>query len=429
MESLSLSDLPDMTRSLKASSLGAEAWAAFLSAYSKGDWSNITQCPDPSPQDDSTPISSDVFRGKDGEIDDHEIYNNAGPEITADVARNVRNFFHAKDYLPPPRSPHEHLRKSCILEYNLYGEAQKANIQRAVDVVSAFFPGDVIVSFTLFDGRYQTLAAIGGNEELSLKYGLTSDKPIPSYNSLCGHSVLNQDLMFVPDLAEDWRFRSNPFIDAGIQSCIGSPVSLHLDSRTIVPADNDPDVRIGIGAIIVLFVGHKMTTLSDAQRMVVKNVTGMLETQLRSTWEGQVRTRETQTRAMISDMIEEAFVIEQKYRQETEDSAQQLADPQRRDSAHKEKESFLGLTEKVLDRLMKLLPYISGLAVVDVASSGSDVSPRHFVELIYRSRNTSRSLLLPNHPVVPGPSPLNYQDRHLPAIKEHRSTTRPCCPD
>jgi hypothetical protein len=372
MESLSLSGFPDMAHSLRASSLGSEAWAAFLSAYSIGDWSNVTQCPETTPPDDTTSFSSDVFRGNDGEIDDHQIYSS--PEITADVARNVRNFFHTKDYLPPPRSPHEHLRKSCILEYNLYGEAQKTNIRRAVDVVSAFFPGDVIVTFTLFDGRYQTLAAIGGNEALSLKYGLMSDKPIPSYNSLCGHSVLHEDLMFVPDMAQDWRFRSNPFIDAGIQSCIGSPVSLHLDSRTIVSADNTPDVRIGIGAIIVLFVDHKLTALSDAQRMVVKNVTGMLETQLRSTWEGQVRTRETQTRAMISDMIEEAFVIEQKYRQETENSAQQLADRQRRDSVHKTKESFLGLTEKVLDRLMNLLPHLSGLAVVDVASSSSDVS-------------------------------------------------------
>jgi hypothetical protein len=132
----------------------------------------------------------------------------------------------------------------------------------------------------------------------------------------------------------------------------------------------------------VLFVDHKLTALSDAQRMVVKNVTGMLETQLRSTWEGQVRTRETQTRAMISDMIEEAFVIEQKYRQETENSAQQLADRQRRDSVHKKKESFLGLTEKVLDRLMNLLPHLSGLAVVDVASSGSDVSQWYCLTLI-----------------------------------------------
>jgi hypothetical protein len=362
MVSLPTSDFPELSHPLKASSLGAEAWAAFLSAYSIGDWSNVTQCPDPSPPDDTTSISSDLFHGKDGEIDDHQIYTS--PEITADVARNVRNFFHTKDYLPPPRSPHEHLRKSCILEYNLYGEAQKKNIRRAVDVVSAFFPGDVIVTFTLFDGRYQTLAAIGGNEALSLKYGLMSDKPIPSYNSLCGHSVLHEDLMFVPDMAQDWRFRSNPFIDAGIQSCIGSPVSLHLDSRTIVPADNNPDVRIGIGAIIVLFVDHKLTALSDAQRMVVKNVTGMLETQLRSTWEGQVRTRE------------------QKYRQETENSAQQLADRQRRDSVHKKKESFLGLTEKVLDRLMNLLPHLSGLAVVDVASSGSDVSQWYCLTLI-----------------------------------------------
>lgn len=361
-------DEADSPRSTTPASTASEAWADFLYAYSRGDWSNVAECPYSSQLADSMSITSDIFCDKNGDLDDHHIYTSS--DITTDVARNVRNFFLAKDYLPPPRSPHEHLRKSCISEYNLYGSAQKANIRRAVDVVSAFFPGDVVVTFTLFDGRYQTLAAIGGNQEISNKYGLTLDKRIPSYNSLCGHSVLNEDLMFVPDLASDWRFRSNPFIDAGIQSCIGSPVSLHLDSRTIVPADGNPDVRIGIGAIIVLFVDHKMTQLSDAQRMVLKNVTGMLETQLRSTWEGQVRTRETKTRAMISDMIEEAFVIEQKYRQETEDTAQELTDRQRRRSSiHKDQDTFTGLVGKTLDRMMDLLPNLSGLAVLDIASA------------------------------------------------------------
>ena len=73
-------------------------------------------------------------------------------------------------------------------------------------------------------------------------------------------------------------------------------------------------------------------------------------------------------------LLEDAFVIEQKYRQETEDTAQQLIDRQRRDSVHKQKESFQTLTEKVVERLMSLLPSLSGLAVVDIASSRSDVS-------------------------------------------------------
>lgn len=66
-------------------------------------------------------------------------------------------------------------------------------------------------------------------------------------------------------------------------------------------------------------------------------------------------------------------MIEQKYRQETEDSAVDLIGRQRRISFHKQKESFQGLTEKVVIRLMDLLPNLSGLAVVDIASSKSDV--------------------------------------------------------
>jgi hypothetical protein len=351
---------------------GWNDWAAFLSAYSQGDWSSVDQCPNKHDSCKSKNITFDTSRGKDGEIDDHHIYTSPG--ITTEVARNVRNFVQNNDYLPPPRSPHEHLRKGCILEYDIYGKAQKTNIQRAVDVIAAFFPGDVVVTFTLFDGRYQTLAAVGGSQEMLRKYGLTLDQPIPSYNSLCGHSVLSEEIMFVPDLADDWRFRSNPFISAGVQSVIGSPVSLYLDSKTIVPTDDTPDVRIGIGSIIVLFIDHQLTHMTDAQTMVVKNVTAMLETQLRSTWEGQVRTRETRTRAMISDIIEEAFVIEQKHRQEGQDSAHELNERQRRGSLHVGKDSFDELATKALERMMDLLPSLSGLAVVDIASLEADVS-------------------------------------------------------
>jgi hypothetical protein len=345
-----------------------DAWAVFLSAYSKGDWTSIDQCPVELLEAADDEVSADSFKGSTGHFDDHHIYPSV--DITSDVARNVRKFVLSQDYLPPPRSPYEHLRKSCILEYDILGRSQKSNIQNAADVIAAFFPGDVITTFTLFDGNYQTLAAVGGNKALLEKYALTLDKPIASFNSLCGHSVLQDELMFVPDLENDWRFRANPYRYAGVMSCIGMPVSLMLDSKTILPSNASPDVRIGIGAIIVLFIDHHKRTLTETEVMVVKNVTAMLETQLRATWESQVRIQEAETRALISGMIEEAFVIEQKQRQEAEDSSIKLSE--RRYST--QEDGLTEITRKALDQLVVLLPHISGLAAVDLSPKHSEVS-------------------------------------------------------
>jgi hypothetical protein len=357
-----------------------DAWASFLSAYSKGDWSEVEQCPIAA--DRSEEASADLFRGPAGEFVDHQIYSSI--EITPDVARNVRRFVLSQDYLPPPRSPHEGLRKSCILEYDILGPAQKANVQNAVDTIAAFFPGDVITTFTLFDGHYQTLAALGGNREMLDNYALTLDKPIGSYNSLCGHAVLQDQLMFVPDLALDWRFRSNPYVDAGILSCIGSPVSLMLDSKTILPTNASPDVRIGIGAIIILFVNHRKNRMTETERLVVNNVTSMLETQLRATWESQVRVQEAQTRTLISDMIEDAFVIEQKQRQEVEDSSVMLNDRDRRHSTEIQGHGMADMTRKALERLSVLLPHVSGLAALDISPKHLDVRLRVVRRLTFR---------------------------------------------
>jgi hypothetical protein len=159
-----------------------DAWAVFLSAYSKGDWTSIDQCPVELLEAADDEVSADSFKGSTGHFDDHHIYPSV--DITSDVARNVRKFVLSQDYLPPPRSPYEHLRKSCILEYDILGRSQKSNIQNAADVIAAFFPGDVITTFTLFDGNYQTLAAVGGNKALLEKYALTLDKPIAVQQSL-----------------------------------------------------------------------------------------------------------------------------------------------------------------------------------------------------------------------------------------------------
>jgi hypothetical protein len=157
-----------------------------------------------------------------------------------------------------------------------------------------------------------------------------------------------------------------------------------LDSKTILPNNASPDVRIGIGAIIILFVNHRKDRMSDTERLVVNNVTSMLETQLRATWESQVRVQEAQTRKLISDMIEDAFVIEQKQRQEVEDSSVMLNDRDRRHSTEIQGLGMADMTRKALERLSALLPHVSGLAALDISPKHLDVRLRVVRRLTFR---------------------------------------------
>jgi hypothetical protein len=115
------------------------------------------------------------------------------------------------------------------------------------------------------------------------------------------------------DLALVWRSRSgNPYVapDGGLRSYRASVVTLQID-----PTRRDSDERVVIGVINVMST-EPMSSSSSADNddsnykndQVLKQLTRMLERQLRSTWDGVGRLRAAKARAVVSELTERVLV-------------------------------------------------------------------------------------------------------------------------
>jgi hypothetical protein len=115
------------------------------------------------------------------------------------------------------------------------------------------------------------------------------------------------------DLALVWRARSgNPYVapDGGLRSYRASVVTLQID-----PTRRDSDERVVIGVINVMST-EPMSSSSSADNddsnykndQVLKQLTRMLERQLRSTWDGVGRLRAAKARAVVSELTERVLV-------------------------------------------------------------------------------------------------------------------------
>ncbi|WVF71085.1 hypothetical protein IAT40_005882 [Kwoniella sp. CBS 6097] len=347
-----------------------QEWRGFLSNYAKGEWA-----PDLTPAQ-PCPITSVSFEeeGQDRSalkatesspsaqsVAAANIYSST--QITPKLARKVHDYCFDHDYLPPPRSPQEKLREHIITEYDLLGPVQGGNIQSAVDLIGAFFP-ETICTFTLFNNAVQTFYAVTGPQDLLDRYSLKNHMYVAPETSLCGHSVLlDGHILHVPQLAEDWRFRSNPYTLAGLTSYIGSSVSLELDPLNTSPNVRDVPQRVGIGALNILFVGEPLMAMTPTQTMVVRNVTTMLETQLRATWEGHIRTREAKVRRVITDLIEEAFVGDYNESERRRGKGELNARVQ---SEIDTTNVFADLAQSAADKLLALAPEVDAVVLMDV---------------------------------------------------------------
>lgn len=229
---------------------------------------------------------------------DHPVYTSV--EITPTVAARVRAFYAKYRFLPPPRAPLEFLREQCIQEYDLHSDIQTQNVQAAMELVYAFLGG--VVNFSLFKHSQQELIAMAGKPHVIAATGLEIGQRLLPETSMCGHTLLAKDTVYVPDLALDWRHQGNPY-SGGLKSYIGSVVSLSAD-----PASASETRVIAVGVINIMFMEEYQAPLRQDQQNVLDHITRMLETQLRATWEGHKRTREARARRAISDYIETTLV-------------------------------------------------------------------------------------------------------------------------
>jgi hypothetical protein len=286
------------------------AWTTFLRDYAKGIGPRYPTRPPLSPAQLSRLHSVSNHSDKSAQFADAPLYSST--TVTPDLARTIRDFYCDHGYLPPPRAPWEESRERCILEYDLYSDKQVGNIQSITDLTAAYFP-DALTTFSLFRDRIQTHFALSGPKELIDGFRLHVGLRIPSEDSLCGHAVLqNREMLFVPDLEGDWRYKRNPFGLAGFKSFIGVPVALELNplpraepvSDHVYPANG----QIAIGTLNICFTQDKVPQLSPSQKLVVDRLASMLETQLRATWEGDRRRRDARAREELSTYIEEAMI-------------------------------------------------------------------------------------------------------------------------
>lgn len=297
-----------------------ELWTRFLIAYANGDATATPQQP-PLPRYLQERLDHVVASNQPWPFADAPLYPST--TITTEIARTIREYYCSHGYLPPPRAPLEEERNQCIRDYDLYSVKQLANIQSATDLIAAVFP-DTVTTFSLFQDRIQTHFALSGPPELIKTYQLTVGLRIPSEDSLCGHAILlDQNILFVPDLENDWRMRLNPFRLAGFKSFIGSSVSLELDPQSKEPrnpSEQDASAhtetsgavpkprRVSIGTLNICFVENHHPVLTEAERVIISRVTKMLEVQLRGSWEGDQRRRDGRARVALSEFIEESLV-------------------------------------------------------------------------------------------------------------------------
>lgn len=226
-------------------------------------------------------------------------------EISTQTALRVREFYKRHAYLPPPRAPLEVLRDQIIKEYDLYSQKQVENIQSAIDLVQAYFGG--LCTFSLFQNNVQVLMACSGPPEVLDAVGLFPGKQLLPETSLCGHAVLfgeDSGHMYIPDLAQDWRYKGNPYADEmqGVRTYIGATVSLAID-----PASGS-DQAVAVGVINSMHLDGILPPLTAEQSKVMNCVARFLTEILRATWEGLHRTREARSRRVVSDFLDHIMI-------------------------------------------------------------------------------------------------------------------------
>lgn len=278
------------------------AWQRFLAEYAVGGIGAQSPPPmPPVPPGLLKPYGPDS-RSKPWSSPPAPLYSSAGT-ITLEDARAIRDYYCKNHYLPPPRSPLEHMRQPCINAYNLYDPKQLSNIKAATDLIVAFFP-QTICTFSLMEDHEHNCFCVSGDKELVAETAVEAGQRVPSEDSLCSHAALYEgDVFYSMDLQSDWRYRRVPMASSGFKGFIGSTVSLKVD-----PVGDTNGRKVVVGTLNICFVQAPPGVFTDTHRSVVLLVTSMLETQLQATWKGDQCTKEGQARILLSALVDDSLI-------------------------------------------------------------------------------------------------------------------------
>ncbi|KAJ7741411.1 hypothetical protein DFH07DRAFT_837986 [Mycena maculata] len=265
-------------------------WTLFLQEYARG---NDERPPPPPLRRSRIPVASNSKS-----IPAFEVPLYPRGKISSGVARTIAEFYDEWGFLPPPRADEENVRLQTIQEYNLFRQDQLANFHRCSGLVSAFFDFAPICTISLFHNDVQVIVSKAGNFPVELGESLVTE------TSICGHVVLKKQTTELNEIANDWRFAGNPWcsMDAGVKGYIGVPITLEAD-----PSNPNDSERVTVG-VVALMSNKTFPQLTDTQRKVLDDLSAMLSVQLRSTWEGWRRGKETRLRNAVSQFLTKALV-------------------------------------------------------------------------------------------------------------------------
>ena len=152
-------------------------------------------------------------------------------DLAAERSR-IREFYDEKGYMPAPRSPADTLRRRLRIIRRLGldkpDKARHESLDRFTRLaVSIFKTGIALVSVIAKD-RQVVLSSIGIKQNV-----LELD------TAFCTHMIIGSgtQCMVVPNAAEDWRFRRNPFVDEGrgpAQFYAGAPLRVGTGPKATV---------------------------------------------------------------------------------------------------------------------------------------------------------------------------------------------------
>lgn len=183
-------------------------------------------------------------------------------DIEAERTR-IRNWFNEKGYLPPPRQPPEGLRRRLRVIRRLgfdspswnssHSEEIQIRVKRFTRLARSFFKctGSVIQIVGL------TKASIMAAENFPVF-------ETENESAICSHTVVAapRDVLVVPDMSKDWRFRHNPYVKEGT-----GPVVFYAGAPLVI--GKGPKAAV-IGTLCVM--DDKPRSFSKADKAFLKDM-------------------------------------------------------------------------------------------------------------------------------------------------------------